>query len=167
MLLIIAALVSILTLDTLAHVSYENFSSCMLPFSGSTSFKIEVNSTYIVIPRILNSVSKMLISVALYEFICSQSPHSLKGMLVGMSFALKGIFELLGIVAVILFGTLYKNSHHMSCGMQYYLVNIVAGIIVLIFYIYITRSYHYRLRDEPCHVYRYAEEYYSKIPDHT
>ncbi len=165
--LIIVTLASILILDTIAHAPHENFSSCMLPFSRNISFRIELNSSYIIIPRVLNSVSKMLISIALYEFLCSQSPHSLKGMLIGMSFALKGIFELLGIVAVILFGILYKDSHHISCGMQYYLMNIVAGLLVFIFYVYVTHSYHYRLRDEPCHVYRYAEEYYSRIPDHT
>ncbi len=165
--LIIVTLVFILILDTIAHAPHENFSSCMFSFSRNISFRIELNSSYIIIPRVLNCVSKMLISIALYEFICSQSPHTLKGMLIGMSFALKGIFELLGIVAVILFETLYKDSHHISCGMQYYLMNIVAGLLVFIFYVYVTHSYHYRLRDEPCHVYRYAEEYYSRIPDHT
>ena len=91
----------------------------------------------------------------------------MKGMLIGLSFAVKGVFQLFGIIMMLVFGAAAKPTSSFSCGMEYYLMNIIISLIVFLIYVYIAKSYHYRLRDEPCHVYRYAEEYYSKIPDTT
>jgi hypothetical protein len=42
----------------------------------------------------------MLFYVAIYEFICAQSPHSMKGLLIGTHFAIKGIFQLVATLVV-------------------------------------------------------------------
>ena len=49
--------------------------------------------------------------------------------------------------------------------MEYYILNICVGVAALILYGCIARGYKYRLRDEPCHVRRFVEEYYSKIQE--
>ena len=41
-------------------------------------------------------------------------------------------------------------------------MNIVVGVAGLLLYMRVAKGYRYRERDEFCHVYRYAEEYYSK-----
>ena len=40
--------------------------------------------------------------------------------------------------------------------------SIVLGSFSLLLYAYIARGYKYRVRDEPCYVRRYVEEYYYK-----
>ena len=52
------------------------------------------NTSLVAIQLVLESLLIMLIYIALYEFICSQSPHSMKGLLIGLSYAIKGLFQL-------------------------------------------------------------------------
>ncbi len=111
-------------------------------------------------PKCLYSLSILLFQIAYYEFICSQSPNSMKGFLIGLSFAIKGAFKtLFKILMSILFQI---NIPHLSCGLVYYLICISLAAASLLLYVYFARKYQPRKRDEICPVYRYAEEYYSK-----
>ena len=44
------------------------------------------------------------------------------------------------------------------------MVHLVVGVVGLAVYVYVARKYKLRERDEPCHVHRFVEDYYSKIP---
>ena len=105
----------------------------------------------------------MFIFPALYEFICAQSPHSMKGLLIGLSFAIRGLFDLLSSLLLVPF----KFSHFSfpSCGMEYYMMTIVVGVVGLAVYVCVARKYKLRERDEPCHVRRFVEDYYSKLQE--
>ena len=123
------------------------------------------NSLFLIVPLVLTSLSHMLIYTAVFEFICSQSPHSMKGLLIGLLYAIKGLYQLLATLLVVPFAVHYTthSSHvgQMSCGFYYYLVNIVIGLIAVLTYMWVAKKYKYRERDEICEVHRYAEEYYS------
>ena len=167
-LLMVTSLICIFTLDTVAHLEQMDNKLCMLhiSFNYSTTYPtMSENGFVLVIPYFLSSCYTLVIYISLYEFICSQSPHSMKGLLIGLSFAIKGIFELLGITVVILFAKFIGPQSFPSCGMEYYLMNISVGVVSILLYIFAVKKYKYRLRDEPCHVHRYVEEYYSKIQD--
>ena len=116
--------------------------------------------TPISIQRFLSALSSIFIYIALYEFICSQSPHSMKGFLIGMSLAITGLFRFLGAILPIPFS--HIQSSFPSCGMYYYLLNIIIGVFALLIYILVARKYRYRKRDDFCDIYRYAEDYYSQ-----
>ena len=122
----------------------------------------------LIVPLVLTSLSHMLIYTAVFEFICSQSPHSMKGLLIGLLYAIKGLYQLLATLLVVPFAASYTShpSHvrQMSCGFYYYLVNIVIGLIAVLTYMWVAKKYKYRERDEICEVHRYAEEYYSSNP---
>ena len=60
----------------------------------------------------------MFFYIALYEFICAQSPHSMKGFLIGLSFAIKGFF--LSIAALLFFPFSHVTSSFSSCGVLLY-----------------------------------------------
>jgi len=85
----------------------------------------------------------------------------MKGLLIGLSFAIQGLFQLLASVAISPF--IYARWSFPSCGMEYYVMNIVVGVVSLAAYVYVARKYKLREGDEPCHVRRYVEDYYSKI----
>ena len=108
----------------------------------------------------LSALSVLFIYPALYKFICAQSPHSMKGLFIGLSFAIKGLFEFLSSVLFFLFLSLRSHINRES----YYLVHLVVGVVGLAVYVYVARKYKLRERDEPCHMRRSVEEYYSKIP---
>ena len=129
-------------------------------FHTHQNLKPQQNPLLLIVPLVLTSLSHMLIYTAVFEFICSQSPHSMKGLLIGMLYAIKGVYQLLATILVVPFavGYIYHPSH-ISCGFIYYLVNIVIGLIAVLTYMWVAKKYKYRERDEICEVHRYAEEY--------
>ena len=120
-------------------------------------------SSLLAIQRVLLSLSNMLIYIALYEFICSQSPHSMKGLLIGLSFAIKGLFQVIAALLALPFALAMDNTH-LSCGVSYYIMNAGVGVVTVLVYVWVSRKYKYRERDEPSNIYMYAENYYSKGP---
>ena len=154
---LLASLISTFALDTVAQTYVKNRMNCM--FTGYHGAYVYEDNYLLVIPRSLNALSTMFIYIALYEFICAQSPNSMKGFLIGLSFAIKGLFQMFAILIIIPFS--HVTSSFPSCGMYYYIMNISVGILALIVYICVARRYKYRKRDEICDIYRYAEEYYS------
>ena len=124
---------------------------------------IDATTAYYTVIFVLNGISKMLFYIATYEFICAQSPHAMKGLLIGTFYTIKGVFQLIGALVIFVpFYTYRLTTNLPSCGFVYYLVNIVVAIIGLVAYTWVARRYQYRQRDEPDNIYRYAEEYYDK-----
>ena len=105
-------------------------------------------------------LANIFIYTALYEFICAQSPHSMKGLLIGLSFAIKGIFQ--ALAAAMVFPFIFIDSRYLNCGVYYYMMNCVVGVVIFVVYVRVARRYKYHQREDFCDVYRYAEEYYSK-----
>ncbi len=111
-------------------------------------------TTSLVMQNILSALSNMLIYISVVEFICSQSPSSMTGLLIGVLYAIKGLFQLVATALVIPF---ISHGNRLS----YSLVNIVMGVVSFVVYVCVARRYKYRERDEPCNIRQYAEEYYS------
>ena len=128
---------------------------------------LKINVHFLIIQSILNAVGLMLLNIATFEFICAQSPHSMKGLLVGTFFAIKGVFQLIGVLAVLTPVTDRCKSHDKFpiCGFIYFFLNIVILFIGIIAFTIVARRYQYRVRDEPDNIYRYAEEYYANAQD--
>ena len=156
----VLSLVCTLIMDTVAHLQDKTAVACMLHVSSNNSLEVFQDATALVVQRSLASLSNMLIYIALFEFICSQSPHSMKGLLIGLSFAVRGLCDMLSSFVIVPFSHVHLSFP--SCGMIYYVMNIAVGVAGLLFYMRVAKGYRYRERDEFCHVYRYAEEYYSK-----
>ena len=77
-------------------------------------------------------------------------------------FAIKGVFQLLGITTLFVPFTYWRlELTFPSCGFVYYFINIVIGFVGLVAYMRVARRYQYRQRDEPDNIYLYAEEYYT------
>jgi len=112
---------------------------------------------------VLNSFIRLLIFSASWEFICSQSPQQMKGMLFGVFYATKALFELLAII-LSHFLPLGVKSKTFYCLSGYYFCCLVFCIASLLNFTYVARKYSYRKRDDICNVYQFAEDYYSKGP---
>ena len=127
-----------------------------------------ISPHFLLIQFTLNALSYLLLYIASYEFVCAQSPHSMKGLLIGTFFAIKGIFQLFGVVLYSVIGTECNVKFGLPvCTFTYYFINIVIALIGLIAFVLVARKYQYRQRDEPDNIYRYAEEYYANAQDET
>ena len=147
--------------DTAAHNQQQrNASSCIF---SANSTALEIDSYVLVGPSIFVSFAYIFIYTSVFEFICAQSPYAMKGLLIGVFFALKGVFQLFGVLLWIPFN--YWKPLFPSCGFGYYLVNVFIAIVGLVVYTVAARRYKYRQRDEPCNVRRFVEEYYGRIQE--
>ena len=161
-----------LVVDSLAHAENRSL-QCMFSFDKDEDNPASWSKTANVVRQYypyvyfvtfnVSYVTKYIVRVALFEFICSQSPNNMKGLLIGLSFAVEGLYDLICIILNMVFYFSWPNVTFPSCCMTYYLINVVLGLVALSLYVYVTRGYQYRMRDEPCHVHRYVEEYYSKL----
>ena len=128
-----------------------------------------MNNNYIAVPSMYVSIlqqlvygwSQMLLYISAYEFICCQSPQYMKGLLFGLFYATRAFYQFIA-ASVILLIVEEWDSTIMSCRSGYYLLNILTGVMTLIVYTVAAKRYKFRKRDDICHVYKYAEDYYSK-----
>ena len=157
-------------LDTVGHLNTSHNSECFLTnkyslfsVNGSELESLGINYMFLFIPNFFYSCGYLIFHIAVFEFICSQSPHSMKGLLIGVFFAIRGIFQFLGALLFMFPFLGWKlSSSFPSCGFIYYLINIVFGLVGVVAYTWTARGYRNRQRDEPDNIYRYAEEYYDK-----
>ena len=157
----------LLTLSIVCHLLIDVFghtpSECFLHRSSLGKYTSRLVVNCVLFPHFLNAISYILVLSGSYEFICCQSPHAMKGLLIGTFFAIKGFFQLCGVLLTFLPFTKWSpGTSFPSCGFLYYLINVIVGIIGLVLYTIVARRYQYRQRDEPDHIYRYAEEYYDR-----
>ena len=156
------SLLSIFLIDTIGHI-YDSTNNIICFIDGYYYETLSISMWYATIPYTLNTISNLLFYIAAYEFICAQSPHAMKGLLIGTFFTVKGVFQLIGVMIILLPFTAWDfETSFPSCGFVYYLVNIIVAVIGLVAYTLVARRYQYRQRDEPDNIYRYAEEYYDR-----
>ena len=120
------------------------------------------NAYYFISQNLLAAAMNVLVDIAVLEFICSQSPYSMKGLIFGLFFSIRSLFEAVAVIFVILFGMTW-HVKELSCGSGFYLMNIIIGLLELALFAFVARRYKYRTVNEPSNEYQYAEEYYSNI----
>ncbi len=170
MLLVLLSLIVSFSMETGVHVSNhskQNATSCMFrnAFNVTNSDDLPPplyhNIYPLAVQLTLSAFSNILIYVSAYEFICAQSPHFMKGLIIGLFFAIKGLYQLLSALLTIPF--ILHPELSPSCGFYYYLVNIVVGGCAVVVYAVVAKRYKYRVRDEEPNVHLFAEEFYSNI----
>ena len=170
MILLIILSVCFFVLDTVGHLDTSHSTECFLTnkfgiFSMNVSElePLNINFMFLFVPNFFYSCGFMIFHIAIFEFICSQSPYSMKGLLISSFYAIRGVFQLLGALLFMFpFLGWRLSSSFPSCGFAYYLINIIVALIGIVAYMWTARRYRNRQRDEPDNIYRYAEEYYDK-----
>ena len=167
MVFILLSILCTLSMDTYGHI-HANITTCFLNTSPGSNIWTTLNiSAYcLLIQYFLNAIGYMFFYTATYEFVCAQSPHAMKGLVIGTFFAIKGVSQLLGILITFApFIPWNVTVPFPSCGFVYYLINAIIALIGIVAYTCVARKYQYRQRDEPDNIYRYAEEYYANAQD--
>ena len=175
-LLMTISLSSTFLMDVMVHVNNTDNSGCMfktflklyitdsdlIPYAF-LSPPLYQNLYFFITQHVLSALADMLLDIAILEFICSQSPYSMKGLLLGIFFSIRSLFQGIAVVSVIPFGTVWKIES-LSCGSGFYAMYIVIGLFEFVLFSCVSKRYKYRDMNEPANEYRYAEEYYSNIP---
>ena len=174
--LLIIPFIFLFIFDIVGHLDTSHSTQCfltqtltyygMFSINNSNYEPLNMNVMFLFVPNFFYSFGFLIFHITIFEFICSQSPHSMKGLLIGIFYAIKGVFQLLGALLFMFPFLGWKlSSSFPSCGFAYYLINIIVGLIGIVAYTWTARRYRNRQRDEPDNIYRYAEEYYDKDED--
>ena len=150
----------------LAQFGQNSTIQCL--FSGELEQGV-LSSTFdvkwMVLPNILNSISIVTLGIGSIEFICAQTPYSMKGLMFG------SVYGSVVIIAVIGYGITEPFTRHLitwdtgmiSCGFWYMLLIIFILIFNSTLLLILVKLYKNRKREDVLpneHI--FAERYYSK-----
>ena len=145
--------VGMVVIETIGHLQTPNV-TCM--FNNTINEVMSLNYYWTMIPLILQTVGCVLCVIVLIEFIIAQSPHEMKGFLLGLWFAFSGIANLLGYNLYRPFQFL-PTSIPISCGFYYYLTQTFLLSLVFIIYLILFKHYKLRMRNNPVNLHTIAE----------
>ena len=167
-----------LAIDVMGHVLNQaqtnNTSLCV--------FDVELKKPRIRVPslsmhwatlipaNVLLGIGPLLTMTTVFEFISAQSPHSMKGLIIGLFLTIKTLFELLGALSLLPFSlnaivkSKYNREHPpvTNCGFGYLLSVCVVATIGLLLFLVTAKRYKYRERDDRPYDHRFAIDYYSR-----
>ena len=164
---IVAALVCsvlLFSVDTAGHAQNDSV-PCMFS-ANMSSLPLSINAAGLTVAfNIFSALFQMLYFIAGYEFICAQSPYSMKGLLFGCYYSMRGIFQLLADFWYIGWKYSTKEENWVgspSCGFWYYLFTTVMGAVGLLLFCLVAKWYKKREREEPANERLWVEAYYDK-----
>ena len=166
-LLLVTGMTAMFLIDLFGHVAqYERkHQAAICMFAESKDDVHQNHSSNLNLPWAVNLIPAFLMQAGItlvitisYEFISAQSPHSMKGLLIGLLFAIQGIFKFLGAISVLPFSlkTLWEGSYMQShlpsitnCGFGYLLLNCTVALVSLVLFTVAAKRYKYRERNDP------------------
>ena len=182
----IAGVLSLLVIDLVGHTASNNETSafakvgsvCMFDMNLYSSRHLHLHWMVMVAPSILLGVGPLVVMTTVLEFISAQSPHFMKGLLVGILFAIIGLFQLIGALALIPFSmkeiwdtmSMRLNPPVASCGFGYLLFTSTFAIVGLVLLAAVAKKYTYRVRDDKPYNQSQVEEIVSRYlesPEHS
>ena len=171
---------SLLVIDVVGHAlqsstSTSNHTQCMFQFYRTnfttvTYPSLNMHWSVLIPPSIFLGFGPVLIMTASLEFISAQSPQPMKGFLIGIFFAIRGLFQFLNSSVTLAFslkhpwdsGKLLENPPVTNCGFVYFLFTIVVGVIGFILFSIAAKKYKYRERDEGLFRQQDVEDVYER-----
>ena len=127
---------------------------------------LNMHWSVLIAPSLFLGTGPLLITTTTLEFISAQSPHSMKGLLVGMFFAIQGVFQLIGITAILPVSLTQPwpltLPSVISCCSVYLGFVLLIGLLGFILFIFAAKKYKYRERDDILFRQRDIEEVYSR-----
>ena len=182
MALFLSGALSILIIDVIGHARVQvdtngNNSLCMFAFHfDHESFslqipRLEMHWASLIPVNLLLGIGPVIVFTTTLEFIAAQSPHSMKGLLVGLMFTINGLFSLLSSLALLPFSLkdIWQSEHMKehppvtNCGFGYFLSTCVVATIGFILFMLVSKRYKYRERDDRPFDHRFADEFYEQV----
>ena len=127
---------------------------------------LNMSSSVFVAPSLFLGIGPLLITTTTLEFISAQSPKSMKGLLVGVFFAIQGIFQLIGITGILPVSLTQPwpldLPSVLSCCSVYLSFILLMGLFSFVLFIFAAKKYKYRERDDILFHQRDVEEVYTR-----
>ena len=148
--------VSLLFVGVLGLLGIESFSYYDQPVNHTIikcifekdDYHVNIELYWAIIPRILIGLSAFLVIFSAIEFICAQAPINMKGLILGLAYALFGLSALIQVTISIPF--LYVHSlwekAPLTCGIWYFITQVVIELFGTLVVIVMIKTYKKRIR---------------------
>ena len=129
-------------------------------FVSKQHFQLNTSSYHVVIaPQILSGISFALIFPTSLEFTIAQSPHEMRGFMIGLWYAAFG----LGYVISINGKYPFHCTEDIICqNIYYYIFKTTVIAIMLIVFMILAKRYKLRVRENEVNIHIIAEEHYER-----
>ena len=129
--------------------------------------QLNLNWTMYVPSNILISIGPTLVTVTIFEFISAQSPHSMKGFLLGTYFAISGFYQFVSSCILIPFSwdKVWTSGYyppHTGCVFGYVIVLCTIALTGVVLYLIAAKRYVNRERDDRPYDQRYVIDVYDR-----
>ena len=157
--LMLLTLLSMLVLDTIGHlITPLPGESCFLKTFGLT---LDISYFYYAFPLIFGSLANMVGTISILEFICSQSPINMSGMLTGSFYLIRGIYVAVGPYLQQPFAYINTEIETFTCSFWIILINMIICIVGLVVYLLTYQWYTQRKRGVEYNTNVVVEEIYD------
>ena len=173
-LLYLLGVLAVFIVDVVGHAQHQgNNTQCVykfVPTNSSGYYDISpLNMHWAVnIPsNTLIGIGSTILIVTVFEFISAQSPHSMKGLLLGTHFAITGVYQFLSSVLLVPF-TLHEvqsggpHPSHIGCMFGYFLLLCLISFADLILFSVAAKWYKYREQDDRPYDHRFVIDVYNR-----
>ena len=169
-LLYILGMLSIFVVDAVGHIQHNRnttHSLCIFNFIyNETSNEFDVPHLYmhwsVYVPsNVLIGIGPTLVTVTIFEFISAQSPHSMKGLLLGTYYAIGGVYQFISSIALLPF-TLLSIPSKFGCLFGYLLFLCITATIGFFLFLVAAKRYRYRVREDRPYDQRFVIDVYDR-----
>lgn len=151
-------LISMIIIEGIAVHKTPGNITCPLSFSKFPNTDLRLSYFYFMIPWLFIGLSAFLILLKSFEFICSQAPHEMSGMLTGVFWLIRAIFISIGTPL-----TLLHISNSLPCTFWVIVVQLCACIPFWIIFVLISIWYQKRIRELEFPIRNITERHYSRF----
>lgn len=162
MICIITAIFSIFLFDLIGRFLTEEDVPCYSEWTSTDPY-INLNYWVLLIPAVLSGVADMLTFICIFEFLCSQAPFGMKGMLIGLFWFLRAILIDVGSVLSIMIHNLHpEGPSKLSCTSWFMLILGVILVSGFVLYALLAHWYVKRVRDDELNLRTAIEEHFEQ-----
>ena len=166
-LLLLAEIVALLVMETVARYEYletTNYNTT-IPCTGRGTLSTSMNFRWMAIPLFLHTLSTSVFCVVAIEFIASQAPYSMRGLVMGTAYCMVALCLPVGVGISTPFTRQLSiwGTGIISCGFWYALLLLVVEVLVGFMIITMQKWYKKRKREDVLpneHI--FAERYYDR-----
>lgn len=112
-----------------------------------------------IVSNIMYAAHAALFYITIFEFICAQTPHSMKGFIIGLAWATTTFGQVIGFVIQTSWMDGWKQPiTHPSCAFWYYLSTTFITALFFLIFLVVAKWYTRRERNDPLEVDRRVVE---------
>ena len=158
--LILIALLCMIVLELVGHFVTTGDVVCATSLPSTRDDLVQISFLYYSIPLVFSSLAVALSPLYILEFIISQAPANMSGMIVGTLWFIETLYIHIG--GIFIFWNI-GGSGRVSCSIWVLLSQIGICVIGMVIYIFVARWYQRRCKDEDYEVHAVVKATYDHI----